>query len=78
LPLVKNFTNTESSDITIGNMIYTFDPAQEGLTFKSGWTMTFYIAIPNTIMMYDLGTSVRITISTTQAVYATETLVQTA
>lgn len=78
LPLVENFTNTESTDITIGNTPFTFDAAQEGLTLKSGWTITFYIAIPNTIMIYDLGQAIRITISTTQAVYATETLVQTA
>jgi hypothetical protein len=77
LPFVENFTNTESTDITIGNRLYTFEVAQEGLTLKSGWTMTFYIALPNTLLVYDLGTAVRITISTMQAVYATETLVQT-
>jgi hypothetical protein len=78
LPYVENFTNTASTNITIGNTPYTFTVAQEGLTLKSGWTMTFYIAIPNKVMIYDLGTAIRISISTTQAVYCTETLVQAA
>ncbi len=78
LPFVADFTNTGNSTITIGDQQFTFNVAEEGLTLKSGWTMTFYIAIPNTIMVYDLATPTRMVISTTQAVYCTETLVQTA
>jgi hypothetical protein len=78
LPYVSNFTNTANSTITIGSQDYTFAVAGDDFTLKSGWTMMFYIAIPERLMVYDLGLPVRMSISTTQAVYCTETLVQTA
>ena len=77
LPFFANLTNTGTNIIPIANQPYTFTVAGEGLTLKSGWTLTFYIALPNTIMVYDLSMPIRIVISTTQSVYCTETLVQT-
>ncbi|MCW4044255.1 MAG: hypothetical protein NWE94_01910 [Candidatus Bathyarchaeota archaeon] len=76
LPFVANLTR-EDNVIAISNSTYTFTATSEGLTLKSGWTIMFYIVIPECIMVYDLGTPVRITLATTQAVYCTETNVQT-
>ncbi len=78
LSYVANLTNTENNTITIANAPYVFAVAGEGLTLKSGWTMMFYIAVPDRVMVYDLGQPVRIVLSTTQAVYCSETNVQTA
>ncbi len=77
LPLVTNFTNSGNTTITIGSEEYTFQVAGDDFTLKSGGTMMFYIALPERLMVYDLGTPVRIVIQTTQAVYCTEALVQT-
>jgi hypothetical protein len=78
LPLITDFTNTGNTTVTIGNQPYDFEVAGEGLTLKSGWTMAFYATVPERVMIYDLSTPIRMVISTTQAVYCTETLVQTA
>ena len=77
LPYVATLTNTENNTITIANQPYTFAVAGEGLTLKSGWTIMFYVTIPDRVMIYDLGQPIRIVISTTQAVYCAETNVQT-
>jgi hypothetical protein len=71
-----DITNSGNTTITIGGQDCTFAPAEVGLTLKSGYTMAFYVAVPNRIMMYDLATPVGMIISTTQAVYCTQTLVQ--
>ena len=76
LPLLLNITNSGNNTVTIGNQPFTFTSAEEGLTLKSGWSMGFYIILPNCIMLYNLATPVRTVISTTQAAYLTETLVQ--
>lgn len=78
LPFVANLTNTADNTITIANQPYTFTVAGEGLTLKSSWTIMFYLAIPDRVMIYDLGQPIRVVLSTTQAVYCTETNVQTA
>lgn len=78
LPFISNFTSAENSTVTIGREEYTFAVAGDDFTLKSGWVMMFYMAIPERLMVYDLGLPVRMSISTTQAVYCTETLVQTA
>lgn len=78
LPFITNFTNTSNTTVTIGNQPYDFTVAGEGLTLKSGWTMAFYITVPDRVMVYDLASPLRMIISTTQTVYCTETLVQTA
>jgi hypothetical protein len=77
LPYAGNLTNSANSTIIIGNQPFVFMVATEGLTLKTGSTMAFYITIPNRMMVYDLATSSRIVITTTQAVYCTDTLVQT-
>jgi 5'-3' exonuclease len=77
LPYVATLTNTENNTIIVGNQPFTFAVAGEGLTLKSGWTIMFYLTIPDRVMVYDLGQPIRIVISTTQAVYCTETNVQT-
>lgn len=78
LPYVGTLTNTANNTILVANEPFVFTVAGEGLTLKSGWTIMFYISIPDRVMVYDLGQPVRIVISTTQAVYCTETNIQTA
>jgi hypothetical protein len=78
LPLVTDLSSSGNTTIPIGNEDYDFQVAGEGLTIRSGWSIAFYTVIPNRVMVYDLSTPLRITISTTQAAYCTETLVQTA
>jgi hypothetical protein len=78
LPFVSNFTTSGPNTVPIGNEDYIFEVAGEDLTLKSGWTMMFYIVIPERLMVYDLGLPVRMVISTTQSAYCTEILVQTA
>ncbi|MEM2098876.1 MAG: hypothetical protein QXU99_03910 [Candidatus Bathyarchaeia archaeon] len=77
LPFVGNLTRGDST-INVFGVDYAFTSASEGLTIKSGWTILFYIALPERIMVYDLGQPVRIAIHTTQAVYCSETNTQTA
>ncbi|XES78577.1 MAG: hypothetical protein ACBZ72_06815 [Candidatus Bathyarchaeia archaeon] len=64
--------------IKIGGTNYDFNTAETGVTLRSGHTMALYVAVPNRAMVYDLSTPLRMVISTIQAVYCTETLVQTA
>jgi hypothetical protein len=71
------FSNAGNTTISIGGQNFEFATAETGLTLKSGSTIAFYASIPNRIMIYDLSTPVRMVISTTQANYLTETLVQT-
>jgi hypothetical protein len=78
LPLIINLTNTEDSVIQIGNQPYNFTLALDGLMIKSGYSIAFYAMIPNKVMIYDLSTPITMMLSTAQAVYCTETLVQTA
>ena len=78
LPLVEAITNTANTTITINAQHYVFTAASQGLTIKSGWSVAFYIVVPNLISIYDLSTPVQMTISTAQGVYFTETLVQSA
>ncbi len=78
LPLVTSLSNTADTTVQIGNQPYDFAVASEGLTIKSGQSIAFYAVVPNCIMIYDLATPITMVISTTQGVYFTETLVQTA
>ncbi len=77
-PLVTDISNTGNMTVALGDESFDFVVAEEGLTIKSGWTTAFYIVVPNRIMIYDLSTPLRMVITTTQAAYFTETLVQTA
>ncbi|MFB3889600.1 MAG: hypothetical protein ACE14S_08925 [Candidatus Bathyarchaeia archaeon] len=77
LPFLANLTNSEDFEVALGNGTYTFGAAGDDLTLKAGWTMMCYLALPERLMVYDIGLPVRIVISTAQAVYCTETMVQT-
>jgi hypothetical protein len=77
LPFVADISQAGNTSIPIGNSDYNFEVAGEGLTIKSGWSIAFYIVVPNRVMVYDLSTPLRMVITTTQGVYITETLVQT-
>jgi len=76
LPLDVQISNTANTNITIGGQPFTFSAASEGLTIKSGYSVAFYIVVPNLISIYALSTPVQMTIKTAQGVYFTETLVQ--
>lgn len=78
LPFVEEISNTANTTITIAGQPYHFTVASEGLTIKSGHSVAFYIVIPDLISIYDLSTPVQMTISTAQAAYFTETVVQSA
>jgi hypothetical protein len=78
LPFVLTLNKTIANNVDIGGVIYTFNVAGDDFVLRSGWTMMFYIALPGRLMVYDLGLPARILITTSQSVYVTETLVQTA
>jgi len=77
LPYIDQLSRTDVTPVMIGGTAYDFESASEGLTIQSGWTIAFYIVVPNRVMVYDLSTPLRMVITTTQGVYCTETLVQT-
>lgn len=76
LPLVTEFSRSGNTTIPVGDLSCNFEGATEGLTVQSGYTLAFYIIIPNRVMIYDLSTPLRMVITTTQGVYCTETVVQ--
>jgi hypothetical protein len=76
LPPVQTISNTQNTTITIGGQQFSFAVASAGLTVKSGWSIAFYIVLPNLISINDLSTPVTITLTTAQSAYFTETLVQ--
>jgi len=77
MPFIESLDRSGNTTISIGGTDYEFLIAGEGLTIKSGWTIAFYIVVPERVMVYDLSTPLRMVITTTQGVYITETLVQT-
>lgn len=77
LPLIIDFNRAGNTTIPVGDISMPFEIAGEGLTIKSGWSIAFYIVVPDRVMVYDLSTPLRMVITTTQGVYITETLVQT-
>ncbi len=78
LPLITSISRSGNTTVDIGGQPYEFTTATEGLTIQSGWTLALYIVIPNRVMIYDLSTPLRMVITTTQGVYCTETVVQSA
>jgi hypothetical protein len=78
LPFARQISNIGTTTITIAGQHYTFTVAREGLTVKSGDSTAFYIVVPNCIMVQDVSMPMDIILTTTQAVYSTETLVQSA
>lgn len=76
LPFVAEISNTTQTTITVAGQPYVFSPASAGLTVKSGDSIAFYIVLPNCISVNNLSMPVDMVITTTQAVYCSETLVQ--
>jgi hypothetical protein len=76
LPLITQFNRNGNTTTQLGDLTGNFQAATEGLTIQSGYTLAFYIVIPNRVMIYDLSTPLRMVITTTQGVYCTETVVQ--
>ena len=72
---VENFTRTETNTLNLGGTDYDFEVVGENLILQFGWSMMFFIVNPGKLMVYDVGTPIRVTISTAQALYATETIV---
>jgi hypothetical protein len=78
LPFILDINRSGNTTVTMGLLTYDFVGASEGLTIKSGWSIAFYIVVPNRVMIYDLSTPLRMVITTTQGIYCTETIVQSA
>ena len=78
LPLAEQLSNTGNTTIIIGGQSCNFDVAHEALTIKSGYSIAFYVVVPNLVSVYDLSTPIEMTITTGQGVYFTETVVQNA
>jgi hypothetical protein len=76
LPLVTEFNRSGNTTIAIGDQTYDFQGATEGLSMQSGYTLVFYVVIPTHVIIYDLSTPIRMIVTTTQCVYAMETVVQ--
>lgn len=73
---VENFTQTGPNTLTFDEATYDFEVVGENLILQSGWSMLFFIVNPGKLMVYDVGAPIRVTISTAQALYATETIVK--
>ncbi|MDG6222494.1 MAG: hypothetical protein QCH99_04450 [Candidatus Bathyarchaeota archaeon] len=76
LQYVNTFNQTGTNTLTFDGAIYDFEVVGENLILQSGWSMLFFIVNPGKLMVYDVGTPMRVTISTAQALYATETIVK--
>lgn len=76
LQYTSSISNVQNTTIPISGQPFVFTPASEGLTIKSGYSIAFYMIIPNSIEVYDVSMPVDIVITTTQAAYCAETLVQ--
>ena len=73
---VATFNQTGSNTLNLDGTDYDFTVVSENLILQSGWTMLFFIVNPQKLIVYDVGTPIRVTISTGQALYATETIVK--
>jgi hypothetical protein len=73
---VENFNQSGSNSLSLEGTNYDFTVVSENLILQSGWTMLFFIVNPGNLIVYDVGTPARVTISTGQALYATETIVK--
>jgi hypothetical protein len=76
LEYIANFNQTGTNQLTLDGTDYDFTVVSENLILQSGWTMLFFIVNPQNLIVYDVGTPVRVTISTGQALYATESIVK--
>ena len=73
---VSAFDQSGSNNVTLDGIDYDLTVVSENLILQSGWTMLFYIVNPPNLIVYDVGTPIRVTISTGQALYATEAIVK--
>lgn len=76
LEYVSNFNQTGTNALDIDGTTYNFTVVSENLILQSGWTMLFFIVNPGNLIVYDVGTPIRVMIVTGQALYATETVVK--
>ncbi|PVX23279.1 MAG: hypothetical protein CW716_12530 [Candidatus Bathyarchaeum sp.] len=76
LEYVSTFNQTGTNSLNLDGTDYEFNVVSENLILQSGWTMLFFIVNPGNLIVYDVGTPIRVTISTGQALYATETIVK--
>ena len=76
LEYVSTFNQTGENTLTLDGTEYDFTVVSENLILQSGWTMLFFIVNPGKLIVYDVGTPIRVTIFTGQALYATETIVK--
>ena len=67
-----------SFNITVQGTPRTFSRAETDLTLKSGWQIVVYIMRPDSIALNDVGTTVGITIFTSNAQYYKETNIEAA
>ncbi|MEM0007578.1 MAG: hypothetical protein QXR89_04845 [Candidatus Bathyarchaeia archaeon] len=76
--LPYNSTLKDNGKINIGGKDYTFVKGTSGkdITLKSGMTLIIYIDQPDSISLNDIGTTVGITVFTSNAQYYKETNVQ--
>jgi hypothetical protein len=76
LQFVSTFNQTGENTLALEGTTYNFTVVSENLILQSGWTMVFFVVNPANLIVYDVGTPVRVTISTGQALYATETIMK--
>lgn len=76
LEYVSNFNQTGTNTLNIDGTTYNFTVVSENLILQSGWTMLFFVVNPGNLIVYDVGTPIRVMIVTGQALYATETVVK--
>jgi len=76
LEYVSTFNQTGTNTLTLEGTDYDFTVVSENLILQSGWTMLFFIVNPQNLIVYDVGTPIRVTIATGQALYVTETIVK--
>jgi hypothetical protein len=78
LPYVETFNRTGTTTISIGEGNYTFQGAGDDFILPSGWTMAFYVVNPGKLQIYNVGREVEVVVSTSQAVWCTESNVKAA
>lgn len=76
LEYISTFNQTGTNTLTLEGTEYDFTVVSENLILQSGWTMLFFIVNPINLIVYDVGTPIRVIISTGQALYATETIMK--
>jgi hypothetical protein len=65
-------------DIMVQGEMRTFRQADDDLTLKSGWTVVIYIMNPDSIALNDVGTTIGITVFTSNAQYYKEANIEAA